>query len=159
MAARLVWLAGPVLIGVIGSACADSPVAVVRTPPQVSSDVTAAIAQQSPIDIRGDELVIEKVQEVPPLWFHYAMHATVDLENTGSPSEESTVRANVTPGDGELRVDGVDYRLVQFHWNIPAEHEVDGQRFPMEMHFVHNGTDGSTLVIGVFLRTGTRTKP
>ena len=98
--------------------------------------------------------MIEKVQEVPPLWFHYATHATVDPENTGSPSEESTVRANVAHGDGELRVDGVDYRLVQFHRHIPAEHEVDGQRFPMEMHLVHNGTDGSTLVIGVFLRTG-----
>jgi carbonic anhydrase len=78
-----------------------------RRPPL--SDVAIAVAQQSPIDIRGDELVIEKPTAIPPLWFHYTTHATV---------------------------------------------EVDGQRFPMEMHLVHNGTDGSTLVIGVFLRAG-----
>ena len=154
MTSRISWLAGPLLIGVIGSACADSPLAVVPSQPRPSSDVVSTVAQQSPIDIRSDELVIEQPQAIPPLWFHYVMHATVDLENTGSPGEESTVRANVTPGDGELRVGGVDYRLVQFHWHIPAEHEVDGQRFPMEMHLVHNGTDGSTLVIGVFLRAG-----
>ena len=154
MRAPIGWLAGPLLICVIGAACADSPLTVDQRPPQASSDVAAAIAQQSPIDIRGDELVTEKPREIRPLWFHYASHATVDLENTGSPGEESTVRANVTPGDGELRVGDVDYRLVQFHWHIPAEHEVDGQRFPMEMHLVHNGTDGSTLVIGVFLRAG-----
>lgn len=154
MSARIGWLVAPFLIGLIGSACADSPVAVGRSQPPPSSDVAIAVAQQSPIDIRGDELVIGKPSAIPPLWFHYATHATVDLENTGSPGEESTVRANVTPGDAELRVAGVDYRLVQFHWHIPAEHEVDGVRFPMEMHLVHNGTDGSTLVIGVFLRAG-----
>jgi len=43
---------------------------------------------------------------------------------------------------------------VQFHFHTPAEHEVDEQQFPMEMHLVHKAADGSTLVVGVFLRAG-----
>jgi carbonic anhydrase len=116
--------------------------------------VQAAVSQQSPIDIEGSDLQIVKKRDVAPLTFQYATNATVDLENTGSPGEESTVRANVTPGDAVLHVGDTDYRLVQFHWHIPAEHEVDGVRYPMEMHLVHNGADGSTLVVGVFLRAG-----
>jgi carbonic anhydrase len=64
------------------------------------------------------------------------------------------VRENVTSGDGEVRVGDRVYRLVQFHWHTPAEHGVDEQRFPMEMHLVHKAADSSTLVIGVFLRAG-----
>ena len=156
------WIAAPLLIALMGLECVDSPPTVAgsqpptvaQTQPAPSSDVTPTAAQQSPIDIRGDNLRVVKAQEVPPLTFRYAKHATVDLENTGSPNEESTVRANVALGDGELRVGNVVYRLAQFHWHTPAEHEVDEQRFPMEMHLVHNGDDGSTLVIGVFLRAG-----
>ena len=64
------------------------------------------------------------------------------------------MRANATPGDGELRVGDVDYRLVHFHWHIRQSTKWMACASPMEMHLVHNGTDGSTLVIGVFLRAG-----
>ena len=154
MRAPIGWLAATPLISLIASACADSTPKVAQSQTQPSSSVARTVTQQSPIDIRGDALDVVEHRDVPSLAFHYATRATVDLENTGSPSEESTVRANVAPGDGELRVDNVDYRLVQFHWHIPAEHEVDEQRFPMEMHFVHNAADGSTLVIAVLLRAG-----
>lgn len=64
------------------------------------------------------------------------------------------MRGNVAAGDGEIRVGDRVYRLVQFHFHTPAEHEVDEQRFPMEMHLVHKAADSSTLVVGVFLRAG-----
>ncbi len=150
------WLAVTLLIGLIGPPriapnVVDSlRVAGSREPETVQT----AIAQQSPIDIRGDDLQVVKTQAVPPLTFHYGTHATVDLENTGSPNEEATVRANVAAGDGEVRVGDRVYRLVQFHWHTPAEHEVDEQRLAMEMHLVHKAADSSTLVIGVFLRAG-----
>jgi carbonic anhydrase len=156
MKAPVDWLAVTLLIGLIG-------------PPQMAAHAVdslrvggsdkpeqaqSATAQQSPIDIRGDDLQVVKKQTVPPLTFHYSTHATVDLENTGSPNEEATVRANVAAGDGEIRVGDRVYRLVQFHFHTPAEHEVDEQRFPMEMHLVHKAADSSTLVVGVFLRAG-----
>lgn len=156
MRAPIDWLAATLLIGLIG------------TPRRVPSEVDAlqmagsrdpatvpsTVAQQSPIDIRGDDLQVVNKQAVPSLTFHYGTHATVDLENTGSPNEEATVRANVASGDGEIRVGDRTYRLVQFHWHTPAEHEVDEVRYPMEMHLVHKAADSSTLVIGVFLRAG-----
>jgi len=156
MRAPIDWLAVTLLIGLIGpqriapNAVDSLPMAGLRAAEKVPS----AIAQQSPIDIRGDDLQVVKKQTVPSLTFHYGTHATVDLENTGSPNEEATVRANVVSGDGEIRVGDRVYRLVQFHWHTPAEHEVDEQRFPMEMHLVHKAADSSTMVIGVFLRAG-----
>ncbi len=156
MRAPIDWLAATLLIGLIGppriapTAVDSLRMAEARAP----ETVPAAIAQQSPIDIRGDDLQLLKKQAVPSLTFHYGTHATVDLENTGAPNEEATVRANVAPGGGEIRVGNRVYRLVQFHWHTPAEHELDEQRFPMEMHLVHAGADGSTVVIGVFLRAG-----
>ena len=145
------WLAASLLVG-----CAPNDSAAPRTakPPaqQTAKVVEPATGQQSPIDIEGADLQIVKKRDVSALAFQYATNATVDLENTGSPSEEATVRANVASGDAELRVGDNVYRLVQFHWHIPAEHEVDGVRYPMEMHLVHSGADGSTLVVGVFLR-------
>ena len=156
MKAPIDWLAVALLIGLIdpprvAAAAADS----LRVANSRKSETSpASIAQQSPIDIRGDDLQVVKKQTVPPLTFHYSTHATSDLENTGSPNEEATVRANVVAGDGEIRVGDRVYRLVQFHFHSPAEHEVDEQRFPMEMHLVHKAADSSTLVIGVFLRAG-----
>ena len=156
MKAPIDWLAVTLLIGLIGppgiaAHAADAlRVGGSREPEAVAS----TIARQSPIDIRGDDLQIVTKQAVPPLTFHYGTHATVDLENTGSPNEEATVRANVAAGNGEVRVGDRAYRLVQFHWHTPAEHEVDEQRFPMEMHLVHAAADGSTLVVAVFLRAG-----
>jgi len=156
MKAPIDWLAVTLLIGLIGppgiaAHAADAlRLAGSREPEAVASTIT----RQSPIDIRGDDLQIVTKQAVPPLTFHYGTHATVDLENTGSPNEEATVRANVAAGEGEIRVGDRAYHLVQFHWHTPAEHEVDEQRFPMEMHLVHAAADGSTLVVAVFLRAG-----
>lgn len=49
---------------------------------------------------------------------------------------------------------GKTYRLVQFHIHTPSENKVNGQVFPMEIHFVHQGDNGELLVIGVFVKTG-----
>lgn len=144
-------VAATLLLGLFGWAGMVSPKPTV----QASKTGPSYVAQQSPIDIRGDDLQLVKKQSVPPLTFHYVTQATVDLENTGSPNEEATVRANVASGDAEVRVGDRVYRLVQFHWHTPAEHEVDEVRHPMEMHLVHSAADGSTLVVGVFLRAGT----
>ena len=156
MRAPVDWVAATLLIGLIGPARAVSNAGFSFASPvgRASETSGSAIAQQSPIDIRGDDLQVVTTKSVPSLSFHYGTHATVDLENTGSPNEEATVRANVTSGDAEVRVGDRPYRLVQFHWHTPAEHEVDEQRYPMEMHLVHSAADGSTLVIGVFLRAG-----
>lgn len=155
MKASIEWLAVTLLIGLIGPPrMAANTVDSLRAGSHERATAPSAVAQQSPIDIRGDDLQVVTKKAVPSLTFHYSTHATIDLENTGSPNEEATVRANVAAGDGEIRVGDRVYRLVQFHFHTPAEHEVDEQRFPMEMHLVHKAADSSTLVVGVFLRAG-----
>lgn len=154
MHTRIGWLAASVLVGAGSLACSDSAGTVAADIP-TSRDLGApAVAQQSPIDIEHHDLRVVGKHDLSAIKVHYSRHATLDIENTGSPEEESTVRANVTAGDGTLRIDGREYRLVQFHFHEPAEHEVDGVRYPMEMHMVHSAADGSTLVVGVLLKAG-----
>ncbi|GJL52805.1 carbonic anhydrase [Candidatus Nitrospira salsa] len=45
------------------------------------------------------------------------------------------------------------YKLRQFHFHAPSEHHIEGQAFPMEMHFVHQDKKGHILVIAVMMKT------
>ena len=50
------------------------------------------------------------------------------------------------------------FHLVQFHFHHPSEHWVDGVQQTMELHVVHqNITDGSRVVIGIFIEATDQT--
>ena len=53
-----------------------------------------------------------------------------------------------------ISLDGADYKLEQFHFHTPSEHTLDGNHFPMEIHFVHRNKTGRFLVAGVFFVEG-----
>ena len=115
--------------------------------------------EQTPIDIRYEETTFDP--NLPALGFSYETKATLSVVNTGSPGEFATVRAELPTvnNNNKLTIAGangpVDYKFIQFHWHAPSEHELNGQKFPMEMHLVHrvNGT-GPILVVGVFIKAG-----
>lgn len=109
-------------------------------------------AAQSPIDFRKDEITF--VKRLPAIEFSYARRTDVTLVNTGSPDEEATIRADVPAGAASLALVGVRYDLLQFHWHTPSEHELEGRRAPLEVHFVHRAADGSLLVVGAFIEEG-----
>jgi carbonic anhydrase len=113
-------------------------------------------SSQSPIDFRADEITF--VDELPELDFSYARRTSVTLLNTGSPDEEATIRADVPAGTASLKLRRVRYELLQFHWHTPSEHEIEGRRTALEMHFVHRAADGSLLVVGVFIEEGRRNR-
>lgn len=46
------------------------------------------------------------------------------------------------------------YKLLQFHLHFPSENKFNGQSFPAEIHFVHQGENGTLVVIGVFVKKG-----
>lgn len=57
-----------------------------------------------------------------------------------------------------LRVGQKEYQLAQFHFHTPSEHTEDGVRYPLELHLVHKGANGGLLVVGVFIKTGSRNR-
>ncbi|HEX7956746.1 MAG TPA: carbonic anhydrase family protein [Pyrinomonadaceae bacterium] len=128
--------------------------------PQAGAQTSPGSAQ-TPIDIRHEDLTF--VPNLPALGFSYATKAALSVVNNGSPDEFATVRAELQgESDSGLTVGGVTYDLLQFHWHAPSEHELNGQKFPMEMHLVHkfeDGTpDGKLLVVGVWVRSGKENK-
>jgi carbonic anhydrase len=51
-------------------------------------------------------------------------------------------------------VDGVTYRLAQFHFHSPAEHTVGGRAFDVEMHLVHKSDTGKELIMALLFEKG-----
>jgi carbonic anhydrase len=98
---------------------------------------------QSPID-----LVADLSAELPRLEFQYNHPGTLLEVNTGHAIQE-----NVKPGN-YISVLHHSFELKQFHFHSPSEHTVNGEYFPMEVHFVHQDDKGNYLVVGVMFEEG-----
>jgi carbonic anhydrase len=46
-----------------------------------------------------------------------------------------------------ITLGGKKYKLLQMHVHHPSEHVVDGKRYPLEAHFVHQAADTRKLVV------------
>jgi carbonic anhydrase len=64
-----------------------------------------------------------------------------------------TVQIDVGPGSW-LRVGDDNFQLLQFHFHSPSEHQINGELFPLEGHFVHQNASGTLAVVGVLFRSG-----
>jgi carbonic anhydrase len=54
-------------------------------------------------------------------------------------------------GMNTMTVGNEVYALKQFHFHAPSEHTVDGQHYPVELHFVHANAKGNLAVVSVML--------
>lgn len=63
-----------------------------------------------------------------------------------------TLQMNYDSGSA-MTFEGKNYELKQFHFHSPSEHILDGRQYPLEMHFVHQSENGTT-VVGVFFKEG-----
>ncbi|RZS31348.1 carbonic anhydrase [Herbihabitans rhizosphaerae] len=117
-----------------------------------------ASGRQSPVDVRVADVV---PADLPRLRFEYPASVNVQMhyvrDDDGEPDgclvrgEEETVRAIVPAGAARLVVGDETYELQQVHWHTPAEHRVNGHRYPLEEHFVHKSASGKQLVVGVLV--------
>ena len=98
--------------------------------------------QESPIDLRA--AIGADLGAIGFAWKPLPLRAT----NNGH-----TVQFDAPPGSSIL-LGGNRYALAQFHIHHPSEHLLDGQRFPLEIHFVHTLADGRIGVVGVFVQDG-----
>jgi carbonic anhydrase len=129
--------------------------------------------EQSPVNISRSSTV--PISNPPQIDFNYGI-VNVTLQNTYGKEDEAgrvlarewgTSKATFPSGPTpEIRLNGIPYELLQFHFHIPAEHSVNGSRADMEVHFVHlirNGQDLAgrctsssrpLVVIGAFINAG-----
>ena len=99
--------------------------------------------EQSPIDLTKDV-----VTDLEPVEIHWNADAEWGIKHNGH-----TIQASTSNG-GTIKISGVDYTLAQFHFHTPSEHAVSGEKFPMEVHFVHAAADGTLAVLGVIMQEG-----
>lgn len=97
---------------------------------------------QSPINIQNAKnSVLEKLE------LNYKK-GDADIINNGH-----TIQ--VTPKtDSTLTLDGETYKLLQFHFHSPSENLIDGKSYPLEVHFVHQNTQGQLAVFGILYSEG-----
>jgi carbonic anhydrase len=123
-----------------------SPILACALPvPATAQETECSTGQrQSPIDLRGaEEVDAERIRAR-----YRATRLTV--ENNGH-----TIEA--VPGRKQrLRIGPKPFRLVQLHFHTPSEHTVAGRRYPLEIHFVNQASDGERAVFGVVVKRGDR---
>ena len=64
-----------------------------------------------------------------------------------------TVQVNSEPGSS-LQVEGQNFELLQLHFHSPSEHQINGEQFLLEGHFVHQNENGELAVVAVLFRDG-----
>ena len=97
---------------------------------------------QSPIDISSAVSA-----ELETLEFNYESNST-EIVNNGH-----TLQINVGPGSW-MRAEGKNFQLLQVHFHSPSEHQIDGEKFPLEGHLVHQNKNGELAVVAVLFRSG-----
>ena len=57
-------------------------------------------------------------------------------------------------GHGQARLNGRTFNFQQLHFHFPAEHLLDGKRYPLEWHFAHQNKLGQQAVVAFWVREG-----
>ncbi|WP_448679005.1 carbonic anhydrase [Pseudomonas nicosulfuronedens] len=112
----------------------------------LGSSLCSSGNEQSPIDVEKSKVEPKRVA-ASELKLHYGK-APLTLINNGH-----TIQASVSDGD-RLSYKGTEYRLLQFHFHNPSEHQFNHQPYPMEMHLVNQDKDGHLLVLGLMVKQG-----
>jgi carbonic anhydrase len=103
----------------------------------------SAGSQQSPLNISGSVKAM-----LPPIGVSWKKGGG-RMVNNGH-----TIQVNVPPGSALSRGRS-KYELLQYHFHHPSEHLVEGERFAMEAHFVHQNVESNDFgVLGVLLVPG-----
>lgn len=97
---------------------------------------------QSPVNLTG---FVES--ELQPIAFDYKAGGKEVLNNG------HTVQVNYHKGSS-IKVDGIEFNLLQFHFHAPSENHIDGKSYPLEAHLVHADKDGNLAVVAVMFEEG-----
>ena len=102
--------------------------------------------EQSPINIESSQVkTSEKLENVEIKY----TPTEFSIVNTGH-----TVQANPATPNNSIMVEGKEYKLTQFHFHTPSEHQFNSQFLDMELHLVHQNENGELAVLGVMIQEG-----
>ena len=99
-------------------------------------------ANQSPIDISAS---IDA--DLGDLKIDYR-YGTSTIINNGH-----TLQINSKPGNW-FGAEGQRFALQQLHFHSPSEHQLHGEAFPLEAHFVHQNEKGELAVVAILFEEG-----
>ncbi|HEY0704572.1 MAG TPA: carbonic anhydrase family protein [Candidatus Acidoferrales bacterium] len=100
--------------------------------------------RQSPIDIKD----ATESPDLAPIRFDYKL-SPLKIVNNGQ-----TIRVDYEVGSG-IVVNGISFPLTQFHFHHRSETEIDGQKFDMELHLVHQDpAAGRIAVVAILIKSG-----
>ncbi|KAK6776602.1 hypothetical protein RDI58_027603 [Solanum bulbocastanum] len=102
---------------------------------------------QSPIDLLNER--VEVVSHLGRLHRSYKTSSYATLVNRGH-----DMMLRWEGGAGHIKINGTKYQLNQAHWHSPSEHTINGRRFDLEVHLVHESEDGKTAVVGIMYKIG-----
>lgn len=101
-------------------------------------------SEQSPINIDTGITSVVKLKDIEIEYESWAL----SVVNNGH-----TVQVNMAPGS-KIEIADKAYHLLQFHFHTSSENTINGQYFPMEVHFVHMNSHGQLGVLGVMFEVG-----
>lgn len=102
--------------------------------------------EQSPIDVNRHEA---SQHALPPIDMQYQPSVALNVANNGH-----TLQGVPATGGNILNIRGKVYTLLQFHIHAASETFLDGEQYPLELHFVHRAADGSLAVVGLLFDEG-----
>ncbi|MFD2924789.1 carbonic anhydrase [Halobacillus naozhouensis] len=107
--------------------------------------------EQSPVNVKFAE--VEEEKDLPEIQLHYEP-AKVSVINNGH-----TAQFNLpNEMNNSMTIGETNYRLIQFHFHTPSEHQFNGKHFPVEMHFVHKNPNNELAVTTLMIEEGTQNK-
>src|SRR5947209_16869860 len=99
--------------------------------------------EQSPIDV-----VNPRQQTLTAVDFSgYGTLSGLEARHNGHTIRIDIPRPKAEPPLASLKLDGVTYRLDQFHFHTPSEHTIRGNHRPIEMHFVNVSPGGRVVAV------------
>ncbi|KAF9597195.1 hypothetical protein IFM89_016336 [Coptis chinensis] len=120
----------------------------------------AAIAQEE-VDDQSEFDYVKGSSKGPDKWgVIHEEWATCKYGDEQSPIDLMNKRVELqwAGSAGSLQSNGINYDLQQCHWHSPSEHTINGKRFALELHMVHQIIDpilgNRTAVIGILYKIG-----
>ncbi|KAB1226338.1 Bifunctional monodehydroascorbate reductase and carbonic anhydrase nectarin-3 [Morella rubra] len=105
-------------------------------------------SMQSPIDLLNDR--VDVVSHLGRLNRSYKP-SNATMRNRGH-----DIMLQWEGSAGHIQINGTRYELQQCHWHSPSEHTINGRRFDLEVHMVHESSLGKIAVVGIMYKIGRR---